>query len=169
MAPLLKYLGSLGASKYAMKRIYLIPPSVLCIFRHACGFQKLVGEHNLHPPVVIGLRYLRWRLKHGVDEFQHPHAHRCAWYYMIDLQTRQQVNINKMRSYELHMHCTRNWIQGRQWCVGNCPPKFWQNRRRCREAAVAHTPHYVLLAHPETGSYLRPWNIYMNLHVLRFL
>ena len=49
--------------------------------------------------------------------------------------------------------------QGRKWRlgrVGNCPPRFWQNRRRCRELAAARTPHYVLLAHPDLGSYLRP-------------
>ena len=48
--------------------------------------------------------------------------------------------------------------QGRKWRVGrvgNCPSRFWKNRRRRREAA-ARSPHYVLLAHPDLGSYLRP-------------
>ena len=26
-------------------------------------------------------------------------------------------------------------LQGRKWLVGNCPPSFWQNRRRCLDAA----------------------------------
>ena len=47
-----------------------------------------------------------------------------------------------------------NWRQGRKWRVGNCPPKFWQNRRRRLVAAAAHTQLYVLLAHPDLGSYL---------------
>ena len=36
-----------------------------------------------------------------------------------------------------------NWRVGR---LGNCPPRFWQNRRRTA----------LLLAHPAFGSYLRP-------------
>ena len=50
--------------------------------------------------------------------------------------------------------------QGRKWRVGrvgNCSPRFWRNRRRRREAAAARAQHYVLLAHPDLGSYLRPW------------
>ena len=40
--------------------------------------------------------------------------------------------------------------QGSNWRVGNCPPRFWQNRRQQRSATI-------LLAHPAFGTHLRPW------------
>ena len=43
---------------------------------------------------------------------------------------------------------------GRKRRVGNCPSRFWQNRRRRQETSAACAPHYVLLAHPDLGSYL---------------
>ena len=51
-------------------------------------------------------------------------------------------------------------VQGRKWRVGrvgNCPPSFWQNRRRRRAAARWQRCATLLLAHPVLGSHLRPW------------
>ena len=44
-------------------------------------------------------------------------------------------------------------IQGRKWRVarGNCPPRFWHNRRRHRVA--------LILAQPALDSYLHPCDI----------
>ena len=40
--------------------------------------------------------------------------------------------------------------------VGNCPPSFWQNKRRRRAAAWRQRHALLLLAHPVLGSHLRP-------------
>ena len=52
-----------------------------------------------------------------------------------------------------NMQQGRNWRVGR---VGNCSPRFWQNRRRRQEAGAARAPHYILLANPDLRSQLRP-------------
>ena len=52
----------------------------------------------------------------------------------------------------------RKTKQGRKWRVGrvgNCPPSFWQNRRRLWVAARRQWRATSLLAHPVLGSYLR--------------
>ena len=53
----------------------------------------------------------------------------------------------------------RKWRGGR---VGNWPPSFWQNRRRCQVVAWLQRCTTLLLAHPVLGSHLRPCELSKN-------
>ena len=51
--------------------------------------------------------------------------------------------------------CSKSCAGWRVGRVGNCPPSFWQNRRRLWVAARRQWRATLLLAHPVLGSYLR--------------